>query len=127
MDGSALARLHRRARELDLDVLVEVHDPDELHRALDAGARIVGVNNRNLRTLAVDVGISERLAPAVPRHVTAVAESGLRTTDDLRRLRDCGYRAFLVGERLMTARDPGEALARLLGTPPHAAAAPPSC
>jgi indole-3-glycerol phosphate synthase len=99
---------------LGLDVLVEVHDEGELDRALAAGATLVGVNNRNLRTLAVDVDASFRLAARLPKDVLAVAESGLRKRDDLERLAEAGYKAFLIGERLMTTADPGAALAALL-------------
>lgn len=109
-----LAALHARAVELGLDVLVEVHDRDELSAAVDAGARAIGVNNRNLRTLDVDVHVSEMLIAHIPRDVVVVSESGLRTAADLMRLRQLGYHAFLVGERLVTARDPGSALHALL-------------
>jgi indole-3-glycerol phosphate synthase len=120
LDQAGLKRLHEGAQALDLDVLVEVHNREELQRALDAGATIVGVNNRNLRTLSVDVGVSADLASLMPAHVIAVAESGLRTAEDLSRLRTMGYRAFLIGERLMAADDPGEALQVLMATePPH--------
>src|SRR5438309_4600232 len=97
-----------------LDTLVEVHDLDELAKAVDAGARIIGVNNRNLRTLEVDVDASETLIARMPRDVVAISESGLRTADDLLRLRTLGYRAFLIGERFMSDPDPGLALAGLL-------------
>jgi len=110
-----LTRLHEQARGLGLDVLVEVHDAHELAVAIDAGARIVGVNNRNLRTLAVDVRASEDLIARLPRDVIAVSESGLKTADDVSRLRALGYRAFLVGERFMIAERPGLALEELLG------------
>ncbi|HYM25124.1 MAG TPA: indole-3-glycerol phosphate synthase TrpC [Vicinamibacterales bacterium] len=109
-----LKALHAQAAALGLDVLVEVHDETELDRALDAGAGIIGVNNRNLRTLAVDVAVSERIAPRIPSDVVAVCESGLKTSEDLRRFRGFGYRAFLIGERLMTEQDPGAALSRVL-------------
>ncbi|MBM3769703.1 MAG: indole-3-glycerol phosphate synthase TrpC [Acidimicrobiia bacterium] len=109
-----LRHLHLRALALGLDVLVEVHSEDELRMALDAGATLVGVNNRNLRTLAVDVTLSERVIAQVPREVVAVSESGLRSGGDLIRLRAFGYSAFLIGERFMTERDPGQALSRLL-------------
>jgi indole-3-glycerol phosphate synthase len=111
---ATLRGLHERAVALGLDVLVEVHGDDELSIAVDAGARIIGVNNRNLRTLAVDVRASESLMAHMPRDVVAVSESGLRTADDLLRLRRLGYQAFLMGERFMTASDPGEALENLL-------------
>jgi indole-3-glycerol phosphate synthase len=109
-----LRRLFESARALGLDVLVEVHDVAELERALAIGASVVGVNNRNLRTLTVDVHASEELIARIPADVTAVSESGLRSADDLRRLSALGYRAFLVGERFMTAADPGAALKELL-------------
>ena len=102
------------AGEAGVDALVEVHDAGELHRALAAGSRIVGVNNRDLRTLAVSIETSLGLAPAIPDGVVAVAESGIRTGADVRRLREAGFDAFLVGEHLMAAPDPGEALSRLL-------------
>jgi indole-3-glycerol phosphate synthase len=101
-----------------LDALVEVHDADELAIALDAGAGVIGVNNRNLRTLTVDVAASETLIARIPKDVVAVSESGLRTSDDLLRLRHLGYRAFLIGERFMTTADPGAALRDLLAGVP---------
>jgi indole-3-glycerol phosphate synthase len=106
--------LHDHARRHGLDVLVEVHDATELAIALDAGARIVGVNNRNLRTLQVDVHASETLIAAMPADVVAVSESGLKSAGDIARLKAMGYRAFLIGERFMTAADPGAALAELV-------------
>jgi indole-3-glycerol phosphate synthase len=109
-----LVRLLVATRALGLDALVEVHDGNELTRAIDAGADLVGVNNRNLRTLAVDVEASERLIADMPSHVVAVSESGLKTAADLTRLRRLGFRAFLIGERFMTAPDPGARLADLL-------------
>jgi len=114
LEPRVLRQLIERAGALGLDALVEVHEAGELRIALDAGAQIVGVNNRNLRTLAVDIDASERLMAAMPGDVVAVSESGLRTTDDLRRLRGLGYSAFLIGERLMTESDPGTALMGLL-------------
>ncbi len=107
--------LRREAESLELDALVEVHDGDELDRAIAAGADVIGVNNRNLRTLEVDLEASDRLAARMPADVVAVAESGLRSREDVDRLAACGYRAFLVGERLMTAADPGAALGALTG------------
>ena len=109
-----LAALLARARDLDLDALVEVHERHELETALDTGARLVGVNNRNLRTLAVDVAASESLIGLVPPDVVAVSESGLREPADLRRLRELGYRGFLIGERFMAAGDPGAELRALI-------------
>jgi indole-3-glycerol phosphate synthase len=106
--------LHDHARRYGLDALVEVHDEHELAIAVDAGARIIGVNNRNLRTLDVDVHASERLIAQMPADLVAISESGLKSAEDLTRLRRLGYRAFLIGERLMTAADPGEQLKTLL-------------
>jgi indole-3-glycerol phosphate synthase len=85
-----------------------------LARALDAGARIVGVNSRNLRTLEVSTAVFDDLAPSLPREVVAVAESGLKSGDDVRRLHEARYDAFLIGERFMTADDSRSALAALL-------------
>ena len=102
--------LHDHARRYGLDALVEVHDARELAIAIDVGAKIIGVNNRNLRTLEIDVHASETLIANMPREIVAVSESGLKTADDLVRLRALGYRAFLIGERLMSAEDPGLAL-----------------
>ena len=109
-----LTQLHRSAAALGLDVLVEVHDARELTRAIDIGAGVIGVNNRNLRTLAVDVQASETLIAQIPNGAVAVSESGLRSSQELRRLTALGYGAFLVGERFMTAPDPGAALRELL-------------
>jgi indole-3-glycerol phosphate synthase len=111
-----LKALHDRAVVLGLDVLVEVHDATELEVAIDAGAQIIGVNNRNLRTLDVDVHASETLIARIPAEAVAVSESGLRSAEDLTRLRALGYRAFLIGERFMTADDPGAMLHRLLAS-----------
>jgi indole-3-glycerol phosphate synthase len=101
------ARLH------GLDALVEVHDENELHTALRAGATLLGINNRDLRTFEVDLGTSLRLLPLVPEMVTAVAESGLSTPADLGRLRATRCDAVLMGEVFMTAADPAGALATL--------------
>jgi indole-3-glycerol phosphate synthase len=114
LSDADLARLHREARELGLAALVEVHEVDEVARALDAGAEIIGVNNRNLRTLEVDNRASEDAARDIPAHVISVSESGLKQPADLARMRALGYRAFLIGERFMTAHDPGAALGDLL-------------
>jgi indole-3-glycerol phosphate synthase len=111
-----LQALQRRAWDLGLAALVEVHDGDELTRAVDAGARVIGVNNRNLRTLKVDVAASGTLAARMPKDVVAVSESGLQSRSDLERLAAAGYGAFLIGERFMTDPDPAAAIALLLGT-----------
>jgi len=109
-----LRKLHEMAIALGLEVLVEVHDGDELTRALAAGARVVGVNNRDLHTMQVRIETSLELIGSIPDDVVVVAESGLRSGGDLRRLRDAGYDAFLIGEHLMSAPDPGAALEQLL-------------
>ncbi len=114
LDDTALAGLLAVAGEAGLDALVEVHDRRELERALAAGARVVGVNNRDLRTLVVSLETSLALAPAIPDDVVAVAESGIGRPEDLRALSQAGFDAFLIGERLMAAPDPGEALRLLI-------------
>jgi indole-3-glycerol phosphate synthase len=103
------------ARVLSLAALVEVHDEAELARALDAGATLVGVNQRDLTTFVVDPDRARRVAKAIPGDVVSVAESGIRGSLDARRLADAGYDAVLVGEALMTAADPGAAVAALAG------------
>jgi indole-3-glycerol phosphate synthase len=125
--AAALGHLIGRATALELDVLVEVHDAAELDLALEAGAGIVGVNNRNLRTLEVDTRVSETLVGMLPGDVIAVSESGLTTGEALATLRTLGYRAFLIGERLMREADPGAALSRLISSArAHEAEGPPA-
>jgi indole-3-glycerol phosphate synthase len=96
------------------DALVEVHDETELSRALDGGARIIGVNNRNLRDFTVDLGASERLAQQIPRDVLRVAESGIKTRADVDRLRAAGFDGFLVGESLLRQNDRAAAVRQLV-------------
>jgi indole-3-glycerol phosphate synthase len=114
LNDEDLRRLSAAAADLGLAALVEVHDVDECERALAAGARLIGVNNRNLRTLDVDLGASDAIAGMLPSDVVAISESGLKTPDDLSRMRSLGYHAFLMGERFMTEPRPGEALSALL-------------
>ncbi|MBV8775157.1 MAG: indole-3-glycerol phosphate synthase TrpC [Deltaproteobacteria bacterium] len=109
-----LATLLARAQQFQLDVLCEVHDQAELGYALDAGCTLIGVNSRDLRSFKTDLGVALRLAPYIPAHVLAVAESGIESGSDIARLREVGYRAFLVGETLMRAQDPGQAMGTLL-------------
>jgi len=117
--GDGLLReLLELGREIGMEPLVEVHTQEELDRALAAGARIIGVNNRNLKTLEVRVETSFDLIDHIPEHCVAVTESGIRTHEELKTLRDVGYDAFLIGTSLMLAPDPGAALAELLGTAP---------
>ena len=118
LDDAELGALSDRATDLGLGVLVEVHDAHEMERAVRVGAAVIGVNNRNLRTLAVDLDASRRLVEQMPDGVIGVAESGLRTSADLARLGAAGYPAFLIGETLMTAPDPGAALRDLLAGVP---------
>jgi indole-3-glycerol phosphate synthase len=103
----ALRTLLEACDALGLAALVEVHDAAEVERALGAGARLVGVNNRDLRTFAIDLATSERLLPLLPDRVKGVAESGVRTVADARRLRAGGAANLLVGEALVRASDPG--------------------
>jgi indole-3-glycerol phosphate synthase len=114
LDDRTLRHLLREAENAGLAALVEAHTRDEMTRALDAGARIIGVNSRSLRSLQVSLdtlfGLAELLGPST----IGVAESGIRTRQDLDALRAAGYKAFLVGERLMTDSDPGAALTRLI-------------
>ena len=117
LEQAALVHLQALAWELGLTALVEVHDEEELARAIDSGARIIGVNNRNLRTLHVDVDASHRLAARIPSGVIAVSESGLQSRDELDRLTAAGYRAFLIGERFMTDPNPARAIGDLIGLP----------
>jgi indole-3-glycerol phosphate synthase len=114
LDPQTFRALHAQACDLGLAALVEVHRRAELDVALDVGSRLIGVNNRDLGTLEVNVATAARLVDDIPDDVVAVAESGLKTYDDLSRLRAAGYDAFLVGEQLVTAADPGRALNELL-------------
>jgi indole-3-glycerol phosphate synthase len=113
LDDRELAGLHDAARELGLDVLVEVHDAPELERAIATGAEIIGVNNRDLRDFSVDVERTAALMGAMPAESIVVSESGISTAAQLGRLQAQGVHAALVGETLMRAEDPGEALAQL--------------
>ena len=108
-----LRTLARAARSRGLDVLCEVHDEEELQRAVDAGCDLIGVNTRDLRTFKVDVQTAFRMADRIPKNVVRVAESGIRSTEDITRLRAAGYQAFLIGETLMQAQRPGEMLREL--------------
>jgi indole-3-glycerol phosphate synthase len=113
LERPELESLYRQARALDLDVLVEVHDRGELRRALDVGAEIIGINNRDLRDLTVDVERTERLMGEIPAAVTVVSESGIAGAEQLERLQGLGVQAVLVGEALMRSADPEMALRKL--------------
>jgi indole-3-glycerol phosphate synthase len=114
LSQTELKMLARRATDYSLDVLCEVHDKDELRRAVDAGCNLIGVNNRDLKTFQVDLGTSLRLADFIPKNALPVAESGIHSGADIARLHAAGYRAFLIGESLMKAKSPGEALIAIL-------------
>jgi len=114
LSNEELASLLAAARELTLDVLVEVHDREEVARALAAGAELIGVNNRDLRDFSVDVGRTSQLRSAIPSGVAVVSESGIATAEQLHSLESEGVDAVLVGELLMRASDPQAALRQLL-------------
>ncbi|HAK07776.1 MAG TPA: indole-3-glycerol phosphate synthase TrpC [Spartobacteria bacterium] len=115
LDDDSLGELRKVAEdELGLDALIEVHTSDELRRALNVGAEIVGVNNRDLQTFQVSLSTSERLIAEAPRDRLMLSESGLRDPEQLRHLHALGFRGFLIGEALMRAKDPETALRNLL-------------
>ncbi|OFW25572.1 MAG: hypothetical protein A3H27_01425 [Acidobacteria bacterium RIFCSPLOWO2_02_FULL_59_13] len=114
LSPAQLRQLLEQSRKLGLDALVEVHTREELRTALDAGSEIIGVNNRDLNTFAVSLETSMELIDSIPDEIVAVSESGLKTAEDLERLRAAGFDAFLIGERFLRQPDPGAALAALL-------------
>jgi indole-3-glycerol phosphate synthase len=114
LDAATLASLIQLAEQAGLDALVEVHDRHELNTALGAGAKIIGINNRNLKTFTVDLHTTLQLAPHVPDAAILVSESGIHTADDIRMLRDAGCDAFLIGEAFMKSEKPGRALRELM-------------
>ncbi|MBV9894547.1 MAG: indole-3-glycerol phosphate synthase TrpC [Chloroflexi bacterium] len=114
LSDSDLRSFLRLARELGMDALVETHSADEVERALDAGAEIIGVNNRDLDTLTTDVTLAPRLRRLVPADHVFVAESGVSTPEQIRILADAGVDAVLIGESLLRATDPGATLAELV-------------
>jgi indole-3-glycerol phosphate synthase len=113
LGDAALLEMSLLAAELDLDVLIEVHDEEELERAFAIPAPLIGVNNRDLRTFETSIDTTLRLAVQIPYDRLLVTESGIRTRDDVARLRADGIEAFLIGETFMRAKDPGAELARL--------------
>jgi indole-3-glycerol phosphate synthase len=116
LDDESLARLRRLAEdELQMDALVEVHTSDEMKRAVACGAKLIGVNNRNLRTFEVSLETSLSLTLEAPSEALLISESGLNNSADLRRLYNAGYRGFLIGETLMRAHDPATALRSFRG------------
>src|SRR5262249_16359764 len=115
LDGPRLNDLLKAAYGLGLDVLVEIHDRAELEKALCYDVRMLGINNRNLRTFETTLDTSLRLAAELPKEITLVSESGIRTREDIERLRAAGFHGFLIGEELMKAEDEGKTLRDLLG------------
>jgi indole-3-glycerol phosphate synthase len=117
LNDEQLASLRRLTEdELQMDALVEVHTVDEMQRAVACGAKLIGVNNRDLRTFVVSLDVSEECLASAPADAILISESGLRQNADLQRLRAAGFHGFLIGEALMRADDPGEALQALLGS-----------
>ncbi|PUE44530.1 indole-3-glycerol-phosphate synthase [Limnohabitans sp. 2KL-1] len=113
LDDAQMAEMEAVARSLDMAVLVEVHDRAELDRALKLKTRLVGINNRNLKTFEVSLQTTLDMLPAVPADRLLVTESGIQTPEDVKRMRAAKVNAFLVGEAFMRASEPGEALAKL--------------
>jgi len=114
LESKLMRDLREQATELSLDTLVEVHDEQELESALQAGAQLVGINNRDLGTFKVDMGITEKLAHLIPAGIPAVCESGIESRDQIQRVESRGIHIFLIGESLMRAPHPGKRLAELL-------------
>ena len=114
LDDDDLRRFYETARDLQLDVLVEVHELREMERALDLGADLIGINNRNLKTMTTDLAVTEKLAEEVPDNVVLVSESGLKSPQDAQRALDAGANAILIGETLMRQNDATGALADYL-------------
>jgi indole-3-glycerol phosphate synthase len=114
LSQAELIAMSKKSRALGLDVLCEAHNEAELRLAVDAGSDLIGVNNRDLRTFKVDVNTALRLAEMIPQDVISVAESGIDNGAGIARLRAAGYQAFLIGESLMKAQSPGEALQSLI-------------
>ena len=118
LDDPLARELERTARDLGLAVLIEVHDPHELDRALALASPLIGINNRNLKTLQVDLQTTEKLAVRLPADRVLVCESGLKTPADLARMAACGARRFLIGESLMRQPDVAAATRALLSVEP---------
>lgn len=114
LDDARLGELMRLAAELEMDALVEVHDKEEVRRAVDAGAQLIGINNRDLRTFETDLATTERLRPLIPDDRCVVSESGIFTRADVERLADCGVHAVLVGEALITSNTVRETMREFL-------------
>jgi indole-3-glycerol phosphate synthase len=117
IDDATLAMLLREAHRWQLDVLVEIHDERELERSLSAGATLLGINNRDLRTFETNLAVAEELLPHVPAGVLAISESGINSAEDTRDLIKAGARGFLIGETLMRASDPAELIGGIKAVP----------
>jgi indole-3-glycerol phosphate synthase len=117
IDDATLAMLLREARRWQLDVLVEIHDERELERSLSAGATLLGINTRDLRTFETNLAVAEELLPRVPAGVLAISESGINSAEDTRNLIAAGARGFLIGETLMRASDPAELIGGIKAVP----------
>jgi indole-3-glycerol phosphate synthase len=114
IEPSLMRELRQQATELKMDALIEVHTERELDAAIDAGAQLIGINNRDLKTFEVNLATTERLAPLVPAGKPALCESGIDSLEQIRRVEKLGIHAFLIGESLMRAPEPGKKLAELL-------------
>lgn len=114
LSSRELAYLHKKAQQLGLEVLCEIHDEADLDKALEAEVALIGVNNRDLKTFEVSLDHSLRLAAAIPSHVVKVSESGLRTAEEIVQLIGCGYKGFLIGETFMRSEQPGQACRQLI-------------
>ncbi|NJK91326.1 MAG: indole-3-glycerol phosphate synthase TrpC [Blastochloris sp.] len=114
LEDEQMRRLFELSKTFQLDVLVEVHDMAEMDRALDLGADIIGINNRNLKTFEVDLGTTEALAPEIPNDCLGITESGIRRVEDVRFCREQGIDCFLIGETLMRSGQPAEVLREFL-------------
>ncbi|TFB09438.1 indole-3-glycerol phosphate synthase TrpC [Candidatus Atribacteria bacterium MT.SAG.1] len=115
LDETTLIRFQKIASSLGVDCLVEVHNKEELIKAITVGSKIIGINNRNLMDFSIDLSVTTRLSSLVPQDCLLVSESGIKYHEDIRRLGLCGIDAILVGETLMTAHNPGDKLQKLTG------------
>ena len=114
LHGKTLTLMLEHGESIGMEILVEVHTEDELNIALDSNAKIIGVNNRNLKTLEIDLGVSEALLPLIPRDIVKVAESGIHNKEDVQRMKACGADALLVGSSLMASDNPKKKVGELL-------------
>ena len=113
LTSSQLSEYYDLASELGMDVLVEVHDEEEIKRALEISPQFIGINNRNLNSFEVDLNTTERLSDLIPDEILCISESGIRTKEDISRVLECGVSSFLVGESFMRSKDPGQELQNL--------------